>query len=188
MTLPSCGISADRPVWPPTSPSWRGGSWFAKCSSGSPRRRSGTARQGRRHPANRATAIRRRIQLESREEVERLLDELQENEARVVRMYHLEGKSYQEITAVLGIPENSIGPILTRARSKMRRLGKPAGRVARKAGCPFPFLSSSVPANERRFVVGVPALAGIIHGPIPTRSASEGRATTCPRLRCARVW
>lgn len=58
---------------------------------------------------------------ENREEVERLLDELQEGEARVVRMYHLEGKSYQEISASLGVPENTIGPLLSRARSKMRR-------------------------------------------------------------------
>jgi RNA polymerase sigma-70 factor (ECF subfamily) len=67
--------------------------------------------------------------LETREEVERLLDELPENDAHVIRMFHLEGKSYQEISAALGIPENSIGPILTRARSKMRRAAanQPAG-------------------------------------------------------------
>jgi RNA polymerase sigma-70 factor (ECF subfamily) len=67
--------------------------------------------------------------LETREEVERLLEELQENDARVIRMFHLEGKSYQEISAALGIPENSIGPILTRARTKMRRTAanQPAG-------------------------------------------------------------
>jgi RNA polymerase sigma-70 factor, ECF subfamily len=38
-----------------------------------------------------------------------------------VQMYHLEGKSYHEISLVVGMPENSIGPILSRARSKMRR-------------------------------------------------------------------
>jgi RNA polymerase sigma-70 factor (ECF subfamily) len=58
-----------------------------------------------------------------REEVERLLGELQGTEAQVVRMYHLEGKSYQEISVALGVPENSIGPMLSRARSKMRRAG-----------------------------------------------------------------
>ncbi len=67
--------------------------------------------------------------LETREEVERWLDELQENEARVVRMHHLEGKSYQEISSSLGMPENSIGPLLSRARGKMRRAAanQPAG-------------------------------------------------------------
>jgi RNA polymerase sigma-70 factor, ECF subfamily len=55
------------------------------------------------------------------EEVQRLLSGLQGTEAQVVRMYHLEGKSYQEIGKLVGMPENSIGPILSRARNKMRR-------------------------------------------------------------------
>jgi RNA polymerase sigma-70 factor (ECF subfamily) len=59
--------------------------------------------------------------LTDREEVGRLLDGLRENEAQVVRMYHLEGKSYQEISSTVGMAENSIGPILSRARDKMRR-------------------------------------------------------------------
>ncbi len=45
---------------------------------------------------------------------------LDPQEASVVRMYHLEGKSYEEISKVVGMSENSIGPVLTRARSKMR--------------------------------------------------------------------
>ena len=56
-----------------------------------------------------------------REEVERLLAGLDGAEARVVRMYHLEGKSYQEISSAVGMPENSVGPTLSRAREKMRR-------------------------------------------------------------------
>jgi len=43
------------------------------------------------------------------EEVERLLGGLRGIEAQVVRMYHLEGKSYHEISAAVGMPENSIG-------------------------------------------------------------------------------
>ena len=61
--------------------------------------------------------------LQNRDEVERLLDELDGSEAEVVRMFHLEGKSYQEISSLVGIPENSIGPTLSRARQKMRRVG-----------------------------------------------------------------
>jgi len=61
--------------------------------------------------------------LGNREEVERLLEDLQDSEARVVRMFHLEGKSYQEISQTVGVPENSIGPILSRACNKMRRAG-----------------------------------------------------------------
>jgi RNA polymerase sigma-70 factor (ECF subfamily) len=56
-----------------------------------------------------------------RDEVERLLAELDGTEAKVVRMYHLEGKSYQEISSAVGLPENSVGPTLSRARRKMRR-------------------------------------------------------------------
>jgi RNA polymerase sigma-70 factor (ECF subfamily) len=59
--------------------------------------------------------------LGDREEVERLLNGLSGAEADVVRLYHLEGKSYQEISSQVGIAENSIGPTLFRAREKMRR-------------------------------------------------------------------
>jgi RNA polymerase sigma-70 factor, ECF subfamily len=55
------------------------------------------------------------------EEVGRLLGQLQGSEAAVVRMYHLEGKSYQEISRSVGMPENSVGPMLSRARAKLRR-------------------------------------------------------------------
>jgi RNA polymerase sigma-70 factor (ECF subfamily) len=58
-----------------------------------------------------------------RDEVERLLEELQGTEAEVVRMFHLEGKSYQEISSAIGMPENSIGPTLSRARQKLRKAG-----------------------------------------------------------------
>jgi RNA polymerase sigma-70 factor, ECF subfamily len=61
--------------------------------------------------------------LHDREEVARLLQELDRPEADVVRMYHLEGKTYQEISSLVGMPENSIGPTLSRARQKMRRAG-----------------------------------------------------------------
>lgn len=58
--------------------------------------------------------------IEDREEINRLLDRLTPDEQRLVRMHHLDGKSYAEISAILGIPENSIGPLLSRARQKMR--------------------------------------------------------------------
>jgi RNA polymerase sigma-70 factor (ECF subfamily) len=61
--------------------------------------------------------------LADREEVERLLDELHGEEADIVRLYHLEGKTYGEISRQMGVPENSIGPTLSRARAKMRRHG-----------------------------------------------------------------
>lgn len=55
-----------------------------------------------------------------REEVEQLLEQLDDSEAAVVRMYHLEGKTYQEISRTTGLPTNSVGPVLSRARSKLR--------------------------------------------------------------------
>lgn len=64
--------------------------------------------------------------LDNRELVERLLDELSSPESDVVRLYHLEGKSYREISSEVGIAENSIGPTLFRAREKMRRAGAEA--------------------------------------------------------------
>ncbi len=63
--------------------------------------------------------------LSNREEVERLLAGLAAPEADVVRLYHLEGKSYREISSQVGMPENSIGPLLSRAREKMRRAAEP---------------------------------------------------------------
>ncbi len=62
-------------------------------------------------------------QVADREQVGRLLGELKDSEALVVRMFHIEGKSYEEISQATGVPENSIGPILSRARDKMRQAG-----------------------------------------------------------------
>lgn len=59
--------------------------------------------------------------IENREEVARLLSGLPPREADVIRQFHLEGKSYREISASLGIPENSIGPTLSRALERMRQ-------------------------------------------------------------------
>jgi RNA polymerase sigma-70 factor (ECF subfamily) len=59
--------------------------------------------------------------IENAEEVEHLLLRLDPREASVVRMYHLEGKSYQEISQAVGLSENTIGPMLHRARAKMGR-------------------------------------------------------------------
>jgi RNA polymerase sigma-70 factor (ECF subfamily) len=65
-----------------------------------------------------AASVEQRVS--DREEVHRLLEGLSATEARIVEMYHLEGSTYHDISSAVGVPENSIGPILTRARSKMR--------------------------------------------------------------------
>jgi RNA polymerase sigma-70 factor (ECF subfamily) len=36
-------------------------------------------------------------------------------------MFHLQGKSYREISSHIGMPENSVGPFLSRARDKLKR-------------------------------------------------------------------
>ncbi len=59
--------------------------------------------------------------LESLEEVQLLLKQLPSKERKVVRLYYLEGRSYEEISTELGIPVNSIGPILSRARKRLRK-------------------------------------------------------------------
>ena len=60
--------------------------------------------------------------LDNREEVRRMLDGLPETDAQIVRQFHLEGRSYREISSGLGVPENSIGPTLSRARARLREL------------------------------------------------------------------
>ena len=55
-----------------------------------------------------------------REEVESLLVHLAPEEARLVRLHHLEARSYGEISKITGLPLGSIGPALSRARQKMR--------------------------------------------------------------------
>jgi RNA polymerase sigma-70 factor (ECF subfamily) len=59
--------------------------------------------------------------IEDRDEVARLLRDLPPRDADIIRQFHLEGKSYHEISASLGIPENSIGPTLNRARERLRQ-------------------------------------------------------------------
>lgn len=59
--------------------------------------------------------------IDNADEVEKMLGGLEEREARVVRLYHMEGKSYDEISRAVGVPENSIGPLLSRARGALRR-------------------------------------------------------------------
>jgi RNA polymerase sigma-70 factor (ECF subfamily) len=61
----------------------------------------------------------RQAGLESLEEVGKLLRQLPAKERSVVKLYYLEGRSYEEISSLLDIPVNSIGPILTRARKKL---------------------------------------------------------------------
>jgi RNA polymerase sigma-70 factor (ECF subfamily) len=61
--------------------------------------------------------------LETLEEVAKLLKKLPSRERAVVRLFYIEGRSYEEISTELNIPVNSIGAILSRARKKLRGEG-----------------------------------------------------------------
>jgi RNA polymerase sigma-70 factor, ECF subfamily len=60
--------------------------------------------------------------LESLEEVEHLLRKLKGRDREVVRLFYLEGRTYEEISTELNIPVNTIGALLTRARQKLREM------------------------------------------------------------------
>jgi len=72
------------------------------------------------------------VGLESLEEVQRLLARLPSKERRVVAMYYLEGRSYEEISTELNIPVNTIGPVLSRARKKLRGGSEPPKKPIRR--------------------------------------------------------
>ena len=61
------------------------------------------------------------VGLESLEEVQKLLSKLPSREREVVRLYYLEGRTYEEISTELHIPVNNIGPILSRAKKRLRK-------------------------------------------------------------------
>ena len=62
------------------------------------------------------------MQIENSEEVQAILTRLPEPEATAIRLFHLEHRSYSDIGQAMGLPENSIGPLLSKARERMRGL------------------------------------------------------------------
>ena len=59
---------------------------------------------------------------DDRDEVAAMLDLLDTREATLVRLHHLEGRSYGEISRLTGMSLNSIGPALSRAKARLRAL------------------------------------------------------------------
>ena len=55
-----------------------------------------------------------------RKQTESLMRRLDAEEAILVRLHHLEGRSYGEISSITGMPLGAIGPALSRAKAKMR--------------------------------------------------------------------
>lgn len=64
--------------------------------------------------------------MESLEEVEKLLRRLKGKEREIVRLYYLEGRTYEEISTETDVPVNTIGAVLSRARKKLRELAAPS--------------------------------------------------------------
>lgn len=60
--------------------------------------------------------------VESLEEVEKLLRRLSGKEREAVRLFYLEGRTYDEISTELHLPVNTIGSVLTRARVRLREM------------------------------------------------------------------
>ena len=58
--------------------------------------------------------------VERLEEVESLLRKLKGKDREVVRLYYLQGLTYEEISTETGVPVNSIGSTLSRARKTLR--------------------------------------------------------------------
>jgi RNA polymerase sigma-70 factor (ECF subfamily) len=79
-----------------------------------------TGGDGQRTLAESEAPPRAEVGLESLEEVQQLLRKLPTREREVVRLYYLEGRTYDEISSELNIPVNTIGPILSRARKLLR--------------------------------------------------------------------
>lgn len=71
-------------------------------------------------PAEPASLPKDSQRVEDRDEIQQMLQGLTNTEAEIVRQFHIEGRTYREISTGLGIPENTIGPTLTRARSRIR--------------------------------------------------------------------
>ena len=59
--------------------------------------------------------------VDQQDEVQALMRQLSPEDAQVVEMFYLKGLSYKRIAIELNIAENSIGPILSRAREKLKQ-------------------------------------------------------------------
>jgi RNA polymerase sigma-70 factor, ECF subfamily len=80
--------------------------------------------------------------LERLDEVDRLLRKLSGKEREIVRLFYLEGRAYEEISTDTGVPVNTIGTVLSRAREKLRKY--------RRSGSDIPVLSAADLREARR--------------------------------------
>lgn len=71
-----------------------------------------------------------RIGLEQLENIQTLLKKLPSREREVVRLFYLEGRTYEEVSIELNLPVREIGPILKGARKLLRKMDE--GGVTKK--------------------------------------------------------
>src|SRR5204862_7160293 len=57
--------------------------------------------------------------IEKLEEVDRLVRRLAGREREIVRLFYLEGRTYEEISTETNVPVNTIGSVLSRARTRL---------------------------------------------------------------------
>jgi RNA polymerase sigma-70 factor, ECF subfamily len=80
--------------------------------------------------------------LERLDEVDQLLRKLSGKEREIVRLFYLEGRSYEEVSTEVNVPVNTIGAVLSRAREKLRSY--------RKSATDIPMLSASDLRDARK--------------------------------------
>lgn len=102
------------------------GPYLSVCVANAVRKhRRGRRRQPERLPGFEDPLLR----MERAETVERAMSALEPEEALILRWIYWEGLSYARAARLAGIRENSVGPLLSRAREHLRRAlesGKPA--------------------------------------------------------------
>ncbi len=64
----------------------------------------------------------RLLTLESRSKIRRKLAMLKPADRQVIELFHFENLGYREIASRMGMSENSVGPRLTRAQRRLKRL------------------------------------------------------------------
>ncbi len=70
------------------------------------------------------------LNVSDRDEVESLMQRLNPESREVIRLFYWEGLSYQEISRVLGVAANTVGPMLSRIRHALASHGKMIHRVS----------------------------------------------------------
>lgn len=103
--------------------------------------------------------------MERLEEVEKLLRRLSGREREIVRLYYMEGRTYEEISISTDVPVNTIGAVLSRARKKLRPSGS--------GGTDSLGVAAGVPAEPNPKKIRVPKLPP---APLPKRPRDKGHS------------